>query len=44
MRENSSDYYMIKRLESINNKSMNHLNKTESNFNELKDAFYELTK
>ena len=44
MKENFSENYMIKRLEYINNKSLKHLNKIENNFNELKDAFYELTK
>ena len=44
MKEISSDDYIFKRLNYINNKSLNHLNKIEENFNELKDAFYELTR
>ena len=44
MEENYPEKYIIKRLDFINNKSLNHLNKIENNFNELKDAFYELTK
>ena len=44
MKEISSDDYFFKRLNYINNKSINHLNLIEENFNELKDAFYELTR
>ena len=44
MEDNSNENFMLKRIDYINNKSLTHLNKIENNFNELKDAFYELTK
>ena len=44
MERTSPEEYIIKKIDYINNKSINHLNKIENNFKELKDAFYELTK
>ena len=44
MEKNSPEEKIIKRLDYITNKSTNHLNRIETNFNELKDAFYELSK
>ena len=44
MDENLSVDYFTKRLDFINDKNLNKLNEIESNFNKLKDNFYELSK
>ena len=44
MLDNFSENYMIKKLDQIQNKGLNDLNKIEKNYDELKDVFYELTK
>ena len=44
MDENLSVDYFTKRLDFINDKSLNKLNELENNFNKLKDNFYELSK
>ena len=44
MNENFSIDYLTKRLDFINDKCLNKLKKTENDFNNLKQNFYELTK
>ena len=44
MLDNFSENYLIKKLEQIQNKGLNDLNKIEKKYDELKDVFYELTK
>ena len=44
MDENLSVDYFTKRLDFINDKNLNKLNEIDSNFNKLKDNFYELSK
>ena len=44
MLDSFSENYMIKKLDQIQNKGLNDLNKIEKNYDELKDIFYELTK
>ena len=44
MLDNFSENYMIKKLDQIQNKGLNDLNKIEKNYDDLKDVFYELTK
>ena len=44
MDDNASADYLIKRLDFINEQSLNKLNQIENNFNNLKESFYELTK
>ena len=44
MIENSYEKNIINKIDLIKKRSYDHLNQMEENFNELKDAFYELTK